>query len=120
MYDAYTETELPFKSDCFVFPNDIGTESNHNSLKKLVYEILRLLGQDSHSLEDKWDIIENEAYIKSRRITTEEFIEKLKTINSQVTVTGLYKGYKRKSECLCLLRRSIYCVGKDALNVRGI
>ncbi len=48
-----------------------------------------------------WGIIENQAYIKSRKITTEEFVCKLSTINTKIDVIGSYKKLNVGIDCRC-------------------
>lgn len=48
-----------------------------------------------------WDRISRLAYIKSRRVTTEQFKERLKEINKTIEVMGEYESVASKVLCRC-------------------
>lgn len=100
IYDSYPYDKKPFNDDCFVFKKDVATEKDHTTLKKLVEYLFKENGIDRLS-DELWKRIEVEAYTKSRKITTSDFIEKLEAVNSNVEIIGRYKNSNVGISCKC-------------------
>ena len=91
IYDSYPFDTEPFDSNCYVYRQDLGMEKGHKSLRRIVNQLLKDCSVSFEINDGYWKTVEYRAYIKSRRITTQDFIEKLSSINNNVEVLGTYK-----------------------------
>ncbi len=102
IYDAAPKgTEPPFGSDCFVFEVDLGTQLGSKTLRALVGTLLKQCGLSLDLNDNMWATLRSQAKRASRRMTTEEFAERLARINDQVIVLGSYLGSATKIEVQC-------------------
>lgn len=101
IYDGYNEKDKPFNNDCFVYDNNIGLKKNNKELKELVYELFKLCKIDCAFDNEKWSTLINEAYNKSRKKTTKEFIKEMEIINPNIEIIGEYKSNREPIECRC-------------------
>ena len=51
--------------------------------------------------ENDWRKLKNAAYLSSRKITTKDFISKVKKINADITILGEYKSSSERIKCQC-------------------
>ena len=65
---------------------------NEEKIKTLISSLFSLTGISLGFSDNEWESIFNKAYLLSRKMTTEEFKEKLKDLNPEVTVLGEYKN----------------------------
>lgn len=101
IYDGYPLTDMPFEVDCYVFKLILSIERNHKKLKELVMKLLELMDISFEFTDVIWNSISKKAYLKSRKLTTDEFRELMKKTNPNVKVTGEYHSTKAKIECEC-------------------
>ena len=70
--------------------------------------------------DEEWREISSIAYIHSRKLTTEQFVERLKTITNTIEVIGEYKRSTTKVLCRCLICNNTWNVTpNDLLSGRG-
>ncbi len=91
IYDSCPLSDPPFDKDCYIIRQDLGSEKNHITLKEIINQLFREMDISFYLDEYTWQSIENRAYIKSRKISTEMFIERLANRNSNVDIIGNYK-----------------------------
>lgn len=96
-YDGPTITN----TNMLTFKSDISLQSEQTTLINLVKLIFKKVSVTTLFSSAEWQQISNLAYINSRRITTEQFKERLKTINDKIEVLGEYKSYSSKLACKC-------------------
>ncbi len=89
------------EKDTFYYSQDLSKKSEQSNLITLFYTLLNMIGFDHIFSDDDWKRISNLAYIKSRRITTEQFVERLKVVNPYVSVLGEYRSSRIKILCRC-------------------
>lgn len=103
IYDSYPFKEMPFEDNCFVFKNNVATEKNHLSIRRVIERIFHKY-EISYQIDDvEWGKIEEEAFKKSRKITTEDFATKLRAINTKIDIIGKYKNSQTGIECKCMV-----------------
>lgn len=102
IYDGCKERTIHFSNKNYlIFNVDLGSEQNHVTLKKITENILHRIGKSYIFSSEEWQEIEKLAYKKSRKITTDDFINKLYKINNKVNIIGEYRGVKIKIKCQC-------------------
>ena len=101
IYSHFKEEEPPFQNDCFVFSGDYGTVSTNERLKQLISTLFTQCNIQLSLQKENWDFIFNNAYIKSRIMTTEQFTEIIKKKNENIEVLGEYKNSQRKIKVRC-------------------
>lgn len=93
--------EVNDEEDTFYYSQDLSKKSEQPNLIALFYTLLHMIGIDHVLSDDDWGRISNLAYIKSRRITTEQFVERLKAVNPHISVLGEYRSSRNKTLCRC-------------------
>ncbi len=101
LYDSYNSDTTPFVDNCYVYKSDLGSETDHGSLRVFVEHVLELINSPYVFETKEWEEIESIAYLKSRKPTTSDFINKLIPLNNKVTIIGEYRGAKIKIKCKC-------------------
>ncbi|MBQ7640219.1 MAG: hypothetical protein IJS91_04420 [Bacteroidales bacterium] len=102
IYDSYTEEKPPFKTDCLVFPYDLGSEKNHSTLRNIIVPFLfHLLGLNAEFDDPSWRGFEQEAKKRSLALSTESFKERIKAISPTITILGDYVSEKTPIKCKC-------------------
>ena len=82
IYDNYPEHKSPpFETDCIVFSGDYNTD-DHKHIKKLVIELLDIIGVAINLDDIGWEHIEMRAYMNSLSRTHYDFVKNLKRYNS--------------------------------------
>ena len=108
------------EADIFYYSQDLSKKSEQPNLIALFYTLLHMIGIDHVLSDDDWKGISNLAYIKSRRITTEQFRERLKEVNPNIRVLGEYKSSRTKTLCRCDICGNEWKVAPgDLLSGRG-
>lgn len=69
--------------------------------KQVIYTILDKLGIKYHFSDKQWNTIRNNAYVSSRRKTTEELIKQVKKIDPTIIILGEYKSSKANIRVKC-------------------
>lgn len=87
--------------DLLVYKSNFQTENEFKDLKELVLLLLNKLDIQCSFVDEDWLQIKNEAYLNSRKTTTEEFISRLNMINPNITVLGEYKSSSERVKCKC-------------------
>lgn len=103
IYSDYLESEPPFETDCICVGETLGYENEEDALINLITKLLALANLSFSFQEQEWNKIKQTAYAKSRRLTTEEFAEKIKAIHPSIVITGEYTGAWNKIAVKCLL-----------------
>ena len=101
IYDSYPFEMSPFDSDCFVYRCDLASEDGHGTLRELIGLLFEESGIDYRLSDEEWAAIENQAYIKSRKMTTDAFVGLLATKNPKIAVTGSFKSMSSGIACKC-------------------
>lgn len=87
--------------DIYWYKEDLALERNSSELISLVYTLFKCKGINRTFSEEEIDEIKNYAYVQSRKITPDEFREKIHKINPNIQVIGDYKATKYKVRCKC-------------------
>lgn len=91
VYDSCNCEIIPFDTDCYKYPIDLGAEANHGVLRSLAIKLLEDAGIDYGCLtDDDWMKVEEFARSSSSRISTEQFAKRLKKVNPDIEVLGNY------------------------------
>ena len=100
VYTGYEGKPLE-NTNYYCYSKNLSRKSEQKMLIELFYQILKSIGIQEQLADDKWEEISSLAYLKSRRMTTEEFINRLSKINPTVSVLGEFKGNGIKLSCKC-------------------
>ena len=92
---------VPDFKDYWVYKYDLRLEKNHKTLKTIISSIFQESNIDIHFSDNEWKKIEAEAYIKSRKMSTEEFIELMSSLNPSIEVLGEYLASDKTIHCRC-------------------
>ena len=101
IYDAFNGDERAFGSNYLLFKQDLGMEKDHAGLKQLLTTILARIGISYDFKDEEWKEIIAYAHRHSRRMTTEEFREKLLNISPEIIVLGEFKNARRNIRVKC-------------------
>ena len=88
-------------SNVYWYREDLALEKNSTSLLALVYELFERVGINRTFSGEEIKEIKNYAYMQSRKITPEEFRNRVKKVNPNIQVIGDYKATKYKVKCKC-------------------
>lgn len=75
---------------------------NLNVVKQILSDVFGELDINYSFSEEQWNKIREKAYIKSRKMATEEFKKKLNKINKDIEVLEEYKGSHIQTKVRCL------------------
>lgn len=101
IYSDYDGDTPPFASDCICVKETLGFEGDHQSLKLLITDLLKLVNIELVISSYQWRSILSKAYVHSKRMTTLEFKNKVSKIHANIEVTGDYTGAWNRIECEC-------------------
>lgn len=87
--------------NAFCYSQDLADKKNQSDLISLFYTILKNIGVVTEINDEEWEKISNLAYIKSRKINTQQFKDKLYVINPNIDFLGDYKSSRTKALCRC-------------------
>ena len=76
IYDSYLE-DVALDDNFWTYKIDLGSEKKYTTLKAIVYQCLECINVSFGFSEQDWDNIISLAYQSSRRVTHNDFIEKL-------------------------------------------
>ncbi len=104
IFDGFTEGEHVFNNnDVITLHEDLSDrEDIFINLVPLVTRLFKKIKIDFSFSRQDWINTKQRAYIKSRRVTTDQFISALREANNKVEVIGDYIGYNRKIEVRCI------------------
>lgn len=103
IYSDYNDARPPFDEDCLCVKETLGFENDLQALQNLIKDLLRLANIDYEISSSQWACIIKTAYDSSRRITTDEFKNKVLSIHNDVVVVGEYTGAWNKIRCECTI-----------------
>ena len=95
------EKEVEKDYDFYWYKEDLALEKYSDILISLVYELFKRAGINKIFSDDEIKNIKNRAYIQSRKISPDEFRDRVYKINSNIKVIGDYKATKYKVKCKC-------------------
>ncbi len=101
IFDNYKEETSPFPEDCLTYEYKLSAERGFQTLQSIVAMVLNQCGVSHDFTEKEWALVLRRARRHSARITTEEFTEKLATVNGRVIVRGKYLNNHTAIECEC-------------------
>lgn len=102
-YGCSDSETIEKNTDILVYETNFSTESEFEELKKLVSLLFKKTEIECNFSADDWLWLKQEAYFNSRKTTTKEFVAKLKSINSNISVLGEYKSSSEKIKCQCTI-----------------
>lgn len=96
------ENEL-FKDNINIYwyQEDLALEKNSTKLLSLVYKLFERVGINRIFTDEEIKEIKNYAYVQSRKITPEEFRERVHQLNPHIQVIGDYRATKYNVKCRC-------------------
>lgn len=100
IYDSYT-LDINNETDIYKFREDLSTDLGYPKLKQLVIDLAQSINININWSEEIWTEIKYSAILNSRKRTTEEFINSLKSVNSNIIVLGEYSSYHKKINVKC-------------------
>lgn len=101
IYTDYNETESPFYNDCLTTQRTFGLDKEYAELKSFLSTLLVLCGIECDITESQFNSITNEAYLASRRKSTQLFKMELETVLPSVILLSEYKGALNDISCKC-------------------
>lgn len=120
IFDSCKET-LNLGNNFLIYPFDLGSESDHITLKSIVNKILNVIEINYCFSEEEWEHITKLAYIYSVCITHDEYIKKLQESNSHYDSFEILNEYTRatdKIKCRCKICGNEWCTVASEL-IRG-
>lgn len=103
IYDLYLE-DVALGDNFWTYKIDLGSEKEYTTLKAIVYQCLDCINVSFVFSEQDWDNIISLAYQSSRRVTHNDFVEKLKAKNSHyndLILLSEYKYARDRIKCKC-------------------
>lgn len=98
IYDKFPADEIcPFEDNIITSEYDLG--QNLDAMRMVIYDLCRELNLDTKKLD--WDEVIEIAYKNIHVNSTDDFIQRMETINPNIIVEGNYKGYHVKVPLLC-------------------
>lgn len=88
-------------SNTICFSESLSYKYDRDLLQQLIAELFNRCGIEMHFSDRDWSEIHNDAYMQSRRTTTQSFIERLKGVNPNIEVLGEYYSSRSKIDCKC-------------------
>jgi hypothetical protein len=101
IYSDYNGSVPPFDKDCLCVKETLGFENDLQVLQNLIKDLLRLTNTNYEISSSQWESIIRTAYDNSRRITTDEFKNKVLNLHNNIVVVGEYTGAWNKIRCKC-------------------
>ena len=115
IYSDYNDTKPPFDEDCLCVRETLGFENDLQALQDLIKDLLCIVNIDYEISSSQWDCIIRKAHNNSRRITTDEFKNKVLSINNNIVVVGEYTGAWNRIECKCLICGHLWSPAANSL-----
>ena len=97
IYDSCQEN-LNLKN-AIIYKEDLS--QNIDIVKEILSKIFAEINVKYSFSQDEWTEIKEKAYIKSRKMTTDEFKKELKKVNKNIEVIGEYKGSYIRTRVRC-------------------
>ncbi len=103
IYDGCNEI-IDSYENIWTYEIDLGGETNHTTLKSIVYRIFKIANIQTVFTETDWDEIAINAYKLSARVTHEEYLKKFQNKNlhfDDIVLHSRYRYAKDKMLCEC-------------------
>ena len=94
---------LEGEANIYCYEDDLALEKNSYKLIALVYMLFERVGINRSFSDGEIEEIKSYAYIQSRKITPDEFRNRVNKVNPQIQVIGDYKSTKYKVKCKCAI-----------------
>ena len=102
IYDNYDSLQPPETQNIITYNCDLSDTKNEEKLIELIELLFNAMGTEFTPFTKKeWEHITHNAYISSRRISTESFSARLLRHNPNITVIGEYTGANNKIDLKC-------------------
>ena len=101
IFTDYNEDDLPYPDDCLTTSMTLGYTDEIADTIALIEELAKLCGCEHRIDAAIWRQIVDNAYINSRKKTTQQFIEELQDILPYVNILGDYTGALNPIQCQC-------------------
>ena len=112
------DKKLDYNCD-FIFVNkNLSSEYKHITLKNIILKIIHKYIKEIEFSDEEWEKIENKAYAQSKKITTEDFVSRLESVNDKIIILSEYTKAKNKVKCLCKICNNRWEATPDKL-LRG-
>ena len=102
IYTDYPDEKPPFPTDCYIYRETIGFEKDLPILKEIVSMLLENCKMIYHFSDDEWNKITQNAYMNSRRRTTDDFVKMVAEKHPSIKVEGEYTGAWNKIRVRCM------------------
>lgn len=100
IFDAYKGNRKS-DSNTWLYQENISKESNDKLVKSLLQRICKSLKIEYTIKDSRYEQIKKEARLNSRRMSTEKFKEKMKSINNDILILGEFYDQLTKIEVKC-------------------
>lgn len=101
IYDTFPMAEkVPFSEDCYVFEGQLN-EPGFSRLKELTTKILKITDKKFSPIEEFWDEVIESAHKGASRLSHEEFVKTMGTINPTIRIIGRYTANKAPISVKC-------------------
>lgn len=101
IYDGCKDELPPFEENCLHYPFKLSFEKGFPTLKGIVMDTAKSCGSKHVFSDEDWKKVLAQARRRSAKMTTEEFVEALASINNRVIVRGKYINNHTKIACEC-------------------
>lgn len=115
IYDACKDASQAMREDVWLYQKDLGGDASGNELREVVLRLFKEVGLRNIFSELEWKQITDKAYLKSRRKTTEQFIEEVQLINSSIEVLGEYTKSNDRIKCRCKICKHVWNPNSESL-----
>lgn len=102
IYSDYLLDTPPIDENCWVYKDDFSRDKKHECLKKIIDCLFEVADIKYDFSEEEWKQIEKIAYIDSRAVTTEKFIERVSPQLKNYKIVGEYVSTQKRISCECL------------------
>ncbi len=96
--DLYEEKS---SKDVLYYSDEISDEKDFHTLKSIIGMLCEEMNLTFDTIEQNWDQIVSRSLAKARRLTEEEFTNKLAEVNETVELIEPFKRYVEKIRCRC-------------------
>ena len=108
IYTDYPDEKPPFPTDCYIYHETIGFEKDLPVLKEIVSILLDICNMTYRFSESEWNRITQNAYLNSRRRTTNAFVKMVAEKHPTIKVEGEYTGSWNKIQVRCMNCGSVW------------
>ena len=99
IYDKFpVGTTKPF--ECITFEVDLNV-ANHSIIQELVYDLFTEIGIAHTFTNAEFTAIEQEAYLQSKAISHEDFVERMKITHPRIQIQDTYRNMNKRLRVKC-------------------